>query len=124
MRAGSLDVEDEPDSEGMNGAIAFPDSLKADLLGLATAGGYERAREILARSRPGELVLESRDEAQVVVDVARLEMMRTLRQCPFWDEEDPRHDPAHAERFHEVVNGLFEKTVSCIAEEFDVVTAI
>ena len=88
------------------------------------SGGYLRAQEILARGKPDELVLESADEAQVVVNVARVEMMRTILQFPFWDEDDPRHDAAHEERFHDIVNGLFEKTVSYVGQEFEVVTKI
>jgi hypothetical protein len=75
------------------------------------------ATEILLRGGPDELVLESNAEAQVVANVARVEMMKTILQCPFWDEDDPRHDPAHEERFHDVVNGLFEKTVSYIGQD-------
>ncbi len=83
-----------------------------------------RAKEILPRGNPAELILESEDEAQVVVNVARVEMMKTILQYPFWDEDDPRHDPAHEDRFHEVVNGLFEKTVSSIGQDFEVVAKI
>ena len=108
----------------MSRAIVFPESVKADLLKIATTGKFVRAREILSRGQQGELILESDDEAQVVVNVARVEMMKTILQCPFWDEDDPRHDPAHEERFHDVVNGLFEKTVSYIAQDFEVVTKI
>lgn len=43
---------------------------------------------------PDELVLDSAEEAQIVVNVARLEMLKTALQCPFWDEDDPRQDPA------------------------------
>ena len=108
----------------MSQPIAFPDSVKSDLLKLATSGGYLRAKEILERGEPDELVLESADEAQVVVNVARVEMMRTILQFPFWDEDDPRHDAAHEERVHDIVNGLFEKTVSYVGQEFEVVTKI
>jgi len=108
----------------MSRTIAFPDSVKADLLKIAAAGDFVRAKEILARGKPDELVLESEDEAQIVVNVARVETMKTILQCPFWDEDDPRHDSAHEERFHDVVNGLFEKTVSYIGQDFEVVTKI
>jgi len=108
----------------MSVTLAFPDSIKTDLLKLAADGGYVGAKEILVRGRPDELVLESDAEAQVVVNVARVEMMRTQLKYPFWDEDDPRHDPSHADRFHDIVNGLFEKTVSYIGQDFKVVTAI
>lgn len=108
----------------MSQSIAFPDSVKADLLKIATAGSFVRAKEILVRGNPDELVLESADEAQIVVNVARVEMMKTILQCPFWDEDDPRHDPVHEERFHDVVNGLYEKTVSYIGQDFEVATRI
>ena len=108
----------------MSHVIAFPDSVKADLVKLAAVGQFVRASEILARGTPDELILESAEEAQIVVNVARIEMMKTVLQCPFWDEDDPRHDPAHEERFHDVVNGLFEKTVSYVGQEFEIVTKI
>jgi hypothetical protein len=104
-------------SEDMSHAIAFPDSLKVELQKLAASCNYVLATEILLRGGPDELVLESNAEAQVVANVARVEMMKTILQCPFWDEDDPRHDPAHEERFHDVVNGLFEKTVSYIGQD-------
>ncbi len=105
-------------------AIVFPESVKAELLSLATRRRFVLAREILARGAAGELLLASTAEAQVVVDVARVEMMRTRLASPFWDEADPRHDPAHAQRFHEVVNGLFGKTATLVREAFDVVAAV
>jgi hypothetical protein len=108
----------------MSQVITFPDSVKADLLKIAAVGNFVRAKEILSRGKPDELVLESEDEAQVVVNVARVEMMKTILQCPFWDEDDPRHDPAHEELFHEVVNGLFEKTVSYIGQDFEIITKV
>lgn len=108
----------------MSRTIAFPDSVKADLQKLASRGKYPRAAEILARGGPEELTLETAEEAQIVVNVARVEMMTTLLQCPFWDEDDPRHDQSHEDRFHDVVNGLFEKTVSYISQDFEVVTKI
>jgi len=108
----------------MSQSIAFPDSVKSDLLQLATTGDFIRAKEILSRGSSDELVFESAEEAQIVVNVARVEMMKTILRFPFWDEEDPRHDPSHEERFHDVVNGLFEKTVSYIGQDFEVVTKI
>ncbi len=108
----------------MSQAIAFPDSVKAELLKIAAAGNFIRAREILSRGGAEELVLESVEEAQIVVNVARLEMMKTVLQCAFWDEADPRHDPVHEDRFHDVVNGLFEKTVRYIGQDFEVVTKV
>ena len=108
----------------MSQSIAFPDSVKADLLKIASAGNFVRAKEILSRGKADELVLESEGEAQVVVNVARVEMMKTILQCLFWDEDDLRHDPIYEECFYEVVNGLFEKTVSYIGQDFEVVTKI
>lgn len=104
--------------------FAFPESVKTELRRISAEHGYVIASEVLARGADEELVLESMQEAQVVVNVARVEMMMALLCCPFWDEDHPHYDPVHAERFDEVVNGLFEKTVSYIAQEFDVVTKI
>jgi hypothetical protein len=108
----------------MSQSIAFPDSVKADLLKIATAGSFMRAKEILVRGSPDELALESADEAQIVVNVARVEMMKSILKCPLWDEDDPRHDPVREERFHDIVDGLYEKTVSYTGQDFEVVTKI
>jgi hypothetical protein len=108
----------------MSKRLSFPDSVKAELRKIATAGRYVLAMEILERGADDELVLESVEEAQVVVNLARVQMMVASLRYPFWDEDDPRHDAAHEEAFHEVVLGVFEKTVSTIGQDFEVKTAI
>jgi hypothetical protein len=108
----------------MSKSLPFPDSVKAELRRIAAAGHYVLATEILERGADDELLLSSLEEAQVIVNVARVQMMVTSLRFPFWDEDDPRHDPKHEEAFHEVVLGLFEKTVSIIGQDFEVKTAI
>lgn len=108
----------------MSRIIKFPDSVKADLREIADREGYVLASEILARGALDELILESVEDAQVIVNVARIEMMKAALRNPFWDEDDARFQPEHAERFHDVVNGLFEKTVSYLMQDFDVVTKV
>ena len=108
----------------MSRTLFIPESVKADLAKLAAAHSYALAREILARGTAEELILEDLSEAQVVANVARVEMMSTLLKSPFWDEEDPRHDARHEEAFHEVVNGLLEKTISALRDDFDITTKI
>lgn len=105
-------------------SLFIPASVKADLLRLAAAHGYPAARTILARGTAEELVVDGLAEAQVVANVARVEMMSASLKSPFWDEEDPRHDARHEEAFHEVVNGLFEKTISALRDDFDITTKI
>ena len=104
--------------------LPFPESVKTELRKIAAEGRYVLAIEILGRGAADELVLGSVEEAQVIVNVARVQMMKAALQYPFWDEDDPRHDANHEDAFHEVVLGLFEKTVSYIRQDFDVKTAV
>jgi hypothetical protein len=108
----------------MSKHLSFPESVKAELRKIAGEGNYVLATEILERGADDELVLESVEEAQVIVNVARVQMMVASLKFPFWDEDDARHDAAHEEAFHEVVLGLFEKTASTIRQDFEVKTSI
>lgn len=102
--------------------ISFPSSIKAELFSVATNNGYEQVIEILNRGESDELVINSIEEAQAVVDTARIKLLDTQLKYPFWDDSMENYSEAHEEAFQEVQMGIFEKTVSYIRQEFDVRT--
>ena len=105
-------------------AIAFPAVLKAQIQQIASERGYPCVAEITARGGPDELLLQDLKEAQAIVDVARLQMLDASLRFPFWDEDNPRHDPAHDNAFQDVQMGLFEKTCMYLGQQFQVVTQV
>jgi len=102
--------------------IPFPESLKAALKRITLDRRYPVVAEILDRGKLDELSIESAEEAQMIVDVARLEMLSASLKFPFWDDDSPRYDRFHDEAFQEVQMGFFEKVVMYVSQEFDVVT--
>jgi hypothetical protein len=108
----------------MTKTISFPSELKEALSAIATEQRYPLVREILARGKADELVLKDKHEAQVIVDVARVQMLEAGLRYPYWNEDSTKYNKAHDEAFQDVQMGLFEKVVTYVGQEFEVVTRI
>jgi hypothetical protein len=108
----------------MSQVIEFPRPLKAQLQKSASTRKFPAALAILSRGGPEELVVASQHEAQMLVDIARLELLEARLKFPFWDEDLPNHDPAHEDAFHDVQMGIFEKTVMYVGQVFEVVSKV
>jgi hypothetical protein len=108
----------------MSKTITLPSELKEALSVIATERRYPLVREILARGKADELILEDKHEAQVIVDVARVQMLEAGLRYPYWNEDSARYNKAHDEAFQEVQMGFFEKVAMYIGQEFEVVTRI
>ncbi len=108
----------------MSVTILFPDSVKRSLKAIAIKNNYPVAVEVLNRGGDGELILGSDDEAQVIVNVARVEMLNALLKYPYWDEDSEKYDPSHESAFQDIQMRLFEKTVMYIGAEFKIVNVV
>jgi hypothetical protein len=104
----------------MSKTIAIPETIKETLRKVARERQYPLVLEILARGKSAELVLADNDEAQAIVNVARLELLDAKLRYPFWSDDSPRYDKAHEEAFQDVQMGFFEKVASYIGSEFDI----
>jgi hypothetical protein len=104
----------------MSKTVVFPSELKEALLKIAVERRYPLVREILGRGGTDELVLEDKEEAQAIVNVARMQMLDALLRYPFWSDDSPRYNKAHEEAFQDVQMGFFEKVASYIDSEFDI----
>jgi len=108
----------------MSEVIEYPATLKAQLLKVASARKFPQVQKILARGGPEELVVETQEEAQALVNVARLEVLEARLRYPFWDEDSPEYDPAHEDAFQDVQMGIFEKTVMYVGQAFEIVSKV
>jgi len=108
----------------MSQTIAFPNSLKLHLQRAANQRNYPVIKEILQRGSGEELVVNSLEEAQALVNVARLQMLDASLQYPFWDEDSPKYDRSHESAFQDVQMGIFEKTVLYVGQAFKIVSTV
>lgn len=108
----------------MSVTFPFPESVKSSLKKIAIERDYPVANEILARGSENELTLTSATEAQIIVNIARVEMLNVSLTYPYWDEDDANFDPLHESAFQDVQMELFEKVVMYISQEFKVTTTV
>lgn len=80
--------------------------------------------EVINRGGADELIVNSQEEAQALVNVARIEMLSASLKYPFWDEDSLKYDKCHDESFQDVQMGLFEKTIMYISQSFDIVSTV
>lgn len=104
--------------------IPFPSTLKSQLKRKADERGYSIASAVLARGNAEELVLQSKDEAQALVNIARIEMLEASLKYPLWNDDLPNYDPRHEDAFQDVQMGVFEKTVMYVGQEFEIVSTV
>ena len=104
--------------------IPFPDVLKLRLQKVANQRNYPLVNEVLQRGGSEELVVNSLEEAQALVNLARLEMLEASLKYPFWDEDSPNFDRRHESAFQDVQMGIFEKTVMYVGQAFKVVSTV
>ena len=108
----------------MSKTIPFPASIKAEIAKIANERGYPVVIEIVRRGAEDELLIESKQEAQAIVNVARIEMMNAELTYPFWDEDSPHYQSTHEEAFQEVQMGLFEKVVMYLGQAFQITSTV
>lgn len=108
----------------MKKIIPIPEAIKKDMQQIAQDRLYPEAMAIMARGRDDELVLESQQEAQIIVNIARVEMMLAALQYPFWDEDNALYQVSHELAFHDVQMGLFEKVIRYLGTEYQVITTV
>lgn len=104
----------------MTNTISFPEAVKNELLSIADKSGYVQVVEILRRGSSDELVFNSNEEAQAVVNVARIKLLDAQLKNPYWDDSEEEYNEDHEENFQEVQMGVFEKTVSYISQAFKI----
>jgi hypothetical protein len=98
--------------------------LKSALHQIAVQRNYPVILDILKRGGADELIVNSGDEAQALINIALVEMLDPGLKYPFWDEDSPNYDQAHATAFQDVQMGIFEKTAMYLGQEFDIVTTV
>lgn len=105
---------------GSRTVISFPSSTKTELMSVAQQNGYSQVFEILSRGAGNELILTGFEEAQAVVDVARIKLLDTQIKFRYWDNSRDNYNEARERAFRDVRMGVFEKTVSYSGRVFDV----
>lgn len=108
----------------MSKIITVPAGLKDDLLKIASKSDYPQVRVILARGEQNELHIHAQDEAQSLVNVARVALLDALLKYPYWDDTREPYSEEHDEAFQDVQMGFFEKVVSYIGQEYDIETKV
>ncbi|WKJ91434.1 hypothetical protein QZJ86_04690 [Methylomonas montana] len=108
----------------MSKIVPFPSILKLQLKKIAEERGYPVVSAVVERGEAEELVLNSEDEAQALVNVARIEMLDASLKYPFWNDDLPNYDPKHEDAFQDIQMGIFEKTVMYLSQEFKIVSTV
>jgi protoporphyrinogen oxidase len=108
----------------MSKSIPFPATLKLELKKIAAQRGYPIVAEVLDRGQSEELVVRSQEEAQALVNVARIEMLDASLKYPFWNDDLPQYDQKHEDRFQDIQMGIFEKTIMYLGQSYKVTTTV
>lgn len=101
-------------------SMRLHEESKAELLEEANSFGFYQLVEMLQRGKANALLLDGPEEAALIVDLLIFMRQRLELQYPFFDEDDDRFNPLHEDYVSDFVSGLWQKTLSSLKADFDV----
>lgn len=98
-------------------SVEMPKELIEEIGKIVHDERYQSLYEAFPVGFSGPLFL-SEDEAVALIRLAIIEKQKAVLRFPYYDEDHPNHDPAHADGFDDVQMGIYEKTIYYIESEF------
>lgn len=63
-------------------------------------------------------VFLSQEEAEALIELAVIEKKKARLKYPYYDEDHPKYDESHEEKFDDVQMGIYEKTLYYVESAF------
>lgn len=80
--------------------------------------GYTSLMEAFTDEHVQPPIFLSEAEAADLIDLAVIEKKKARLRFPFHDDEHPKHDESHENKFHDAQMGIYEKTLYYVESAF------
>lgn len=97
--------------------VPMPEELVNEIRAIVAREGYTA----LAQAFPpdaGQPVFLSQAEAEALITLAVIEKKKAWLKFPYYDDDHPNYDAAHAAGFDDVQMGIYEKTIYYVESAF------
>ncbi|WHI45382.1 hypothetical protein ACJJIW_08875 [Microbulbifer sp. JMSA004] len=100
--------------------IYFPNELIKELNEIVVNQGYDALLHVFKNIDldNSEYLSIDENEAKLLMRLADIEMSKAILMYPFTDDEEENYDPAHEEKYDDVMMGIYEKTYYYIQSEY------
>ena len=98
--------------------VIMPIELIEEIAQIVEKEGYVALKDAFPNSDVRPPVFLSREEAEALIELAVIEKKKARLMYPYYDDEHPKYDEVHEEKFDDVQMGIYEKTIFYVESAF------
>ncbi len=100
--------------------IYMPNEIIQELKEIAEAENYDALKDIFIKVNSGtsEYLSLNLDDAKKLIRLVDIELSKAILKYPFNEDDDPKYNPVHEEKYDDVMMGIYEKTYYYLQAEF------
>ena len=98
--------------------VLIPIELVEEIAQIVHKEGYEALKEAFPRTDTKPPIFLSQEEAEALIELAVIEKKKARLMYPYYDDEHPRYDENHEEKFDDIQMGIYEKTIYYVESAF------
>lgn len=98
--------------------VPMPIELIHEIVTIIHMEGYTSLIELFPNKHIHLPIFLSESEASDLIDLAVIEKKKARLRYPYHDNEHPKYDKNHKDKFHDVQMGIYEKTLYYVESAF------
>lgn len=98
--------------------VLMPVELVEEIAHIVSKENYQALKDAFPNSEIKPPIFLSQEEAEALIELAVIEKKKARLMYPYYDDENPKHDEMHEEKFDDVQMGIYEKTIYYVESAF------
>jgi hypothetical protein len=98
--------------------VLMPNELIEEIAQIVHGEDYLALIDAFPSTDTKQPLFLSEEEAEALIDLAVVEKKKAMLKFPYFDEEHPRFNKEHEEKFDDVQMGIYEKTIYYVESSF------
>jgi len=98
--------------------VQMPIELIKEIAKIVTREGYSVLKDTFPNKAVGTPIFLSQDEAEALIELAVIEKKKARLMYPYYDDEHPKYNEEHEEKFDDIQMGIYEKTLYYVESAF------
>lgn len=98
--------------------VLMPVELVEEIAQIVSRENYQALKDAFPNSETKPPIFLSQEEAEALIELAVIEKKKARLMYPYYDDENPKYDEMHEEKFDGVQMGIYEKTIYYVESAF------
>jgi hypothetical protein len=102
----------------MKREVLMPKELVGEIARIVHEEHYLALKDAFPSADTKQPIFLSEEEAEALIDLAVIEKKKARLKFPYFDEEHPRFNKEHEQKFDDIQMGIYEKTIYYVESAF------